>query len=90
MAFLIAVVAVVSKGFATLPPEAALLREESESKAKGERIELLHRQVARRMQNAELSRGWTAWVELCEAKAYTLRRLQECASRLRAPELSYA
>ena len=38
--------------------EMAALQEE---KAKEERVELLRRQITRRIMNAGISRGWTAW-----------------------------
>ncbi len=53
----------------------AALKEDLEAKAlaqaerdKEERIELLKRQSARRMLNAGLANGWSAWLELWEAK----------------------
>ena len=70
--------------------EAERLRQEAEAKSKEERIELLRRQIGRRMMNADLGRGFTAWVEMWEAKLYARSQLQQCANRLRAPELSFS
>jgi len=59
-----------------------------EEKEKEGRVELLRRQVTRRIMNSGISRGFTAWVELWEAKAYAIRRLREVGNKLRAPEVS--
>ena len=67
--------------------EIAALRE---TEAKEARVELLRRQVGRRMMSSGLSRGWTAWMELYDARRYALTRLRECGQRLRAPELAVA
>ena len=37
-----------------------------------------------------IANGWSAWVELWEAKTYAMSRLRECGNRLRKPELSLA
>ena len=66
------------------------LREEQEAKAKEERIELLRRQVGRRMMNAGITRGWQAWVDFWEAKLYAMSRLREVGNRLKSPELADA
>ncbi|KOO28565.1 calmodulin-like 5 [Chrysochromulina tobinii] len=70
--------------------EVQRIREEMEAKAKEERIELLRRQVGRRMMNKDLSEAWTAWFEMWSAKTYAMGRLREIANRLRAPEKSMA
>ena len=62
-------------------------RERHEKKA---RIELLKRQVARRMMSRGISLGFTAWVELWEAKTYAMQRLREVANKLRAPGMEAA
>ena len=67
--------------------EIRALREE---KSKEERVELLRRQVTRRIMNAGISRGWTAWVELWSAKTYAMGRLRECGNKLHAPGLTTA
>ena len=66
------------------------IREEMEAQAKEERIELLRRQVGRRMMNKDLSTAWTAWLEMWEAKMYTMAQLRQVANRLHAPEKSNA
>ena len=66
----------------------ALRLEEVEVREKMERVELLRRQVGRRMMNAGLANGWAAWHELWSAKTYAMGRLQQAASRLKAPELA--
>ena len=53
---------------------AAQLMALQEEKEKEGRVELLRRQVTRRIMNSGISRGFTAWVELWEAKAYAIRR----------------
>jgi hypothetical protein len=70
--------------------EVQRIREEMEAKAREERIELLRRQVGRRMMNKDLSEAWTAWFEMWSAKTYAMGRLREIANRLRAPEKSMA
>ena len=65
--------------------EIAALREEKDKEG---RVELLRRQVTRRIMNSGISRGWTAWVELWEAKTYAMSRLREVGNKLRAPEVS--
>lgn len=58
--------------------------------ARKERVDLLKRQIARRMLNRELTRGWQCWVEMYEARVYAKKRLRECAQRLKAPEVAEA
>ena len=53
--------------------------------AKEERVELLKRQIGRRILNQGLMRGFTAWTELWEAKSYAMGRLQECGAKFKAP-----
>jgi hypothetical protein len=67
--------------------EQAALREEKE---KEERVELLRRQMLRRMMNADLSGAWSAWYDFWSAKTYSMQRLREVGNRLRSPELSVA
>jgi len=67
--------------------EQAAVREEC---AKEERIELLRRQVARRILHVGLSDGWQAWVELRESKRWAMASLQRVANRLSRPEMAYA
>ena len=54
------------------------------------RIELLRRQVTRRMLNASVSRAWSAWATYCERRAYAVDRLTHAANRLHAPDISHA
>ena len=70
----------------TLEEREALRKEEG----KAERIELLRRQVVRRMKFGGLTHGWNAWCELAQARSYALGRLREISNRLRKPELSFA
>jgi hypothetical protein len=67
--------------------EVAALREAKEKEA---RIELVRRQVMRRMMNTSLASGWGAWHELWSAKVYAKQRLRECANRLKSPDLANA
>ena len=57
--------------------EAERLREEQAAKEKEERIELLRRQIGRRMMNQGITRGFQAWMEMWEAKRYALEKLRE-------------
>ena len=61
-----------------------------EAREREERVELLRRQIGRRMMNADLTRGFTAWQEHWGAKAYALGKLQQVAGRLRTPQLAAA
>jgi len=67
--------------------EIAALRDEKDKDA---RVEMLRRQVTRRIMNSGLSSAWTSWLELWQAKSYALRRLREVGNKLRSPELSSA
>ena len=62
--------------------DAALAREE--------RIELLRRQSMRRILNADLSWGWSAWLELWQAKTYAMSRLRHAGNKLRMPGIADA
>jgi len=61
------------------------MRQEKDKEA---RVELLRRQMVRRMMNANVANAWGAWVELWEAKTYAMGRLLEVRNRLSQPELS--
>jgi len=61
-----------------------------ETEAKEQRVELLRRQVGRRMMNQGIASGWSAWHELWEAKRYAMARLQACGNKLRAPAMETA
>ena len=67
--------------------EVAKLRAEQEKEA---RVELMRRQVARRMLFQGLANGWAAWFELYSAKTYAMNRLKEAANRLRKPDVAGA
>ena len=51
---------------------------------------MLRRQIGRRIKNAALTSGWTAWHELWAARTYAFERLRVVGNRLRAPELELA
>ena len=68
--------------------EAERLHQEQLASQKEERIELLRRQVTRRIMNSGLSSAWQAWYEMWEAKTYAMSRLREVGNKLRAPEVS--
>ena len=61
-----------------------------EEKAKEERVELLQRQITRRIMNQDINRGWSAWLEMWEAKTWAMNRLREVGNKLRSPELAEA
>ena len=82
---------------ATAEARLAALKEDIENKArekaerdKEERIKVLKQKSARRLLNAGLANGWSAWLELWEAKTNAITRLREVANRLRKPEMSLA
>ena len=62
----------------------ALLKEQ----AKDERIEQMRRGAGRRLLFADLADGWSAWVELWEAKRHAMRRLREVGDRRRSEHSS--
>ena len=66
------------------------LLAEQEAKAREERIELLRRQIVRRIMNKDIGRGWTAWYTTWEEKVIQKQRMQRVANKLRAPETSAA
>ena len=57
---------------------------------KEERIELLRRQSVRRLLNAALADGWSAWVELWAARTDAKRKLRLAARSFRSPGISDA
>ena len=54
------------------------------------RVEALRRKALRRIQNAGLAAGWSAWHEAWSAKRYALDRLRSVSNKLRMPGLSKA
>lgn len=54
------------------------------------RVELLYRQMTRRMMHRDLTLGWGAWLALWSAKTYAMTRLKEVGNRFRRPEVSRA
>ena len=80
---------------ATAQQNAAASSAEQQVAAKLERertlrIELLQRQVARRILHSDLVRGWSSWHELWSARTYAMARLREVANRLHSPKLAAA
>lgn len=67
--------------------EVAAAKEAQEKEA---RIELLRRQIGRRMANTELTRGWSAWTDFVDAKNYAMGRLRDVGNRLHKPNLAGA
>ena len=61
-----------------------------EAKEKEERVELLRRQIGRRIMNQGLVRGWTAWFELWSEKVSQQAMLKQVGNRLLKPALSAA
>ena len=53
-------------------------------------MELLHRQMSRRMFNQDLAFGWTAWHGWWESKTYVLSRLRQVGNKLHRPNISVA
>ena len=71
-------------GHALEEAEAAAARREEQEKLK--RVELLRRQIVRRIMNQGTRRGWQAWHEMWQAKSYALGRLRQVAGRLQKPQ----
>ena len=59
-------------------------------KAKEEAIEHRHRQSVRRLMNSGLTRGFSAWTELWEARTSAHNQLRQAAVKLHAPDLAFA
>ena len=70
-----------------LSPQVLAMRAAAE---KEERIELLRRQSVRRLLNAALADGWSAWVELWAARTDAKRKLRLAARSFRSPGISDA
>ena len=64
--------------------------KQREALLRAARIELLRRQVTRRIMNADLARGWTAWFDMWTYGTNNRRLLQKVASRVNKPELNEA
>ena len=60
------------------------------AKEKEERVELLRRQIGRRMLHHGLALGWQAWLMHWEARTRALHRLRVCTNRMRRPEVQRA
>ena len=82
--------AALHRQFTELTGSAALRAAAIEERAKEERIELLRRQIGRRMLNHDLSNAWSSWYEFWSCKVYATQTLRKIANRLRAPALSSA
>jgi hypothetical protein len=67
--------------------EREALLEAQASAAREERVEMLRRQIGRRMLHRDLAAAWTAWAEQWEGGAIAKRRLQKAANRLRSPHV---
>ena len=65
----------------------AVARGQSELEAK---VELLGKQMVRRMLARDLALGWTAWVERWEAKVHAMRTIRQIAHRFLNRDLSNA
>jgi Ca2+-binding EF-hand superfamily protein len=61
-----------------------------EAKAKEERVELLCRQMVRRMLYNDIIRGWTSWVDMWEEKTHLMRCMRKAGGRLAKPAMSSA
>jgi len=55
-----------------------------------QKAELMRRQIARRMLNSRLTRGWTCWTDLWRARSFAIKRLRQVAAHLQSPELARA
>ena len=64
--------------------------EAKEKAAKAERVELLRRQMARRVLNRDISLGFGAWVEMWEARTHAMTTLRDVSNRFAKPDLATA
>jgi len=53
-------------------------------------VRLLSRLIARRMMYRNIRLGWTAWIEMWEARSFAYGRLREVAARLQTPDVAHA
>ena len=63
---------------------------QSEAEKKAERIASLQRQVARRIVHRGAARGWSAWVEMWQARSYAFARMKQASSRIALREVYIA
>ena len=73
-----------------LTGSAAELMAMREEQAREARVELLRRQVARRILHQGLANGWAAWHDMWRARVFAMERLRRVSNRLRTPALERA
>ena len=56
----------------------------AQESSKEERVELLHRQIVRRMISSQETYAWNAWVDFWEARRYAMRHIKLTRERLHA------
>ena len=59
-----------------------------QEKEREERVEMLRRQIARRILNQDLVRGWSAWHELWETLTSERRTMRRVTGKLTKPGLT--
>lgn len=59
-----------------------------EQQARDARVELLRRQIVRRILHRSLARGWTSWVELWQARVFALDWLRRAGNTFRRTDVS--
>ena len=64
--------------------------EEQMAKEKAERVELLRRQIGRRIKNQDILRGWVSWTAMWKEKVDQRNQMRQIANRLMVPEKSAA
>lgn len=64
--------------------------DEQAAEEKERRVEIYKRQVARRILQQGLARGFTAWLVMAQARAYAYARLKKVGRRLRGGPLAEA
>lgn len=70
--------------------QAEKARVEQAHADKEARVELLRRQIVRRMLAQGLAQAWVAWFELYINRSHALKRLHQVSMRLRAPATAFA
>ena len=60
----------------------------SSNKLRDARVELLRRQIVRRILHRSLARGWTSWVELWQARVFALDWLRRAGNTFRRTDVS--
>ena len=68
--------------------EAERVHAEQLAREREGRVDLLARQITRRIMYSGMASGWTAWVEMWRARRDAMRQLRKAANRLKWPAIA--